>query len=249
MAIYDKYNMTANENIFVAKRNIVDYIYKSARLEGLGVTFPDTEAIIKGGIIQGLSTSEVVAVNNLKHAWQFVIEHIDYPTDYPLICEINRIVGANLFYGAGKVRNIPVSIGGTNWKPDIPFEMDIKEEIKDVLCIGNNTERSITLMLRLMRRQMFIDGNKRTAMLVANHQMMQNGAGIISVPIEHIPEFTQRLINYYESDSIEDIQRFVFNVAIDGLDMEKMRECQNPENSFEEWKTKIDKDKKMKKEN
>ena len=82
-------------------------------------------------------------------------------------------------------------------------------------------------------------------MLVANHQMMQNGAGIISLPVEHIPEFTQRLINYYESGNIEDIKNFVFNVAIDGLDMEKMRDCQNPENSFAEWKTKIDKEKEM----
>jgi hypothetical protein len=43
-----KYNMTLEQNIFVAKRNIVDYIYKSARLEGLGVTYPDTEAIFNG---------------------------------------------------------------------------------------------------------------------------------------------------------------------------------------------------------
>ena len=40
-----KYHMTREENIFVAKRNIVDYIWKSARLEGLAVTYPDTEAI------------------------------------------------------------------------------------------------------------------------------------------------------------------------------------------------------------
>ncbi len=34
-----KYHMTREENIFVAKRNIVDYIWKSARLEGLAVTY------------------------------------------------------------------------------------------------------------------------------------------------------------------------------------------------------------------
>jgi len=40
-----KFHMTVEQNIFVAKRNIVDYIWKSARLEGLAVTYPDTEAI------------------------------------------------------------------------------------------------------------------------------------------------------------------------------------------------------------
>ncbi|GHU78102.1 hypothetical protein AGMMS49992_27860 [Clostridia bacterium] len=43
-----KFNMTREQNVFVAKRNIVDYIYKSARLEGLGVTYPDTETIFNG---------------------------------------------------------------------------------------------------------------------------------------------------------------------------------------------------------
>lgn len=29
-----KFNMTTEQNIFIAKRNIVDYIFKSAKLEG-----------------------------------------------------------------------------------------------------------------------------------------------------------------------------------------------------------------------
>jgi len=237
--------MTIEENIFVAKRNIVDYIYKSARLEGLGVTFPDTEAIVYGGKVHGLSVDEVVAVNNLKHAWQFVIGNTDYPTEYPLVCEINRIVGSNLFYRAGMARNIPVSIGGTNWKPQVPFEADIRDEIKDIMSISNSTERSITLMLKLMRRQIFIDGNKRTAMLAANHHMIRNGAGIISIPIEHITEFTQKLVSFYETDSINSIKQFVYNVAIDGLEMDKARQYENSENAFEAWKVKIDQGKKI----
>ncbi len=43
-----KYHMTRDENIFVAKRNIIDYIWKSAKLEGLAVTYSDTEAIYNG---------------------------------------------------------------------------------------------------------------------------------------------------------------------------------------------------------
>src|SRR5665648_1166618 len=46
-----KFNMTVEQNIFVAKRNIVDYIWKSARLEGISVTFPDTDAIYNLSLI------------------------------------------------------------------------------------------------------------------------------------------------------------------------------------------------------
>lgn len=64
-----KFSMTREENIFVAKRNIIDYIWKSAKLEGLGVTYPDTEAIFNGMRAPNVKVEEIVAVNNLKHAW------------------------------------------------------------------------------------------------------------------------------------------------------------------------------------
>ena len=74
-----KYHMTREENVFVAKRNIVDYIWKSARLEGLAVTYPDTEAIYNGMSVQGVKVSDIVAVNNLKHAWQFFVKEFPVP--------------------------------------------------------------------------------------------------------------------------------------------------------------------------
>ena len=48
MLIKDKYRMTKEQNIFYAKRNIIDSIWKEANLEGLNVTFPDTQAIYEG---------------------------------------------------------------------------------------------------------------------------------------------------------------------------------------------------------
>jgi hypothetical protein len=236
----NKFNMTTDENIFVAKRNIVDYIYKSARLENIGVTYPDADAIINGGVIQGLKTDEIVAINNLKHAWQFILENVEYPTEYPLVCEINRKVGFNLFNNPGFIRNIPVSIGGTDWKPQMPIEADIKDEILAALNIDNATDRSITLMLQLMRRQMFIDGNKRTAMLAANHEMIRCGAGIISIPVEQIKAFSLNLIKYYETGNILDAKSFVYENCIDGLDMETARTNGKNHETFDEWRTKKD---------
>ena len=40
------------------------------------------------------------------------------------------------------------------------------------------TERAITIMLYIMRSQMFFDGNKRTAQLAANQIMIQGGADV-----------------------------------------------------------------------
>lgn len=217
-----KYSMTVEQNIFVAKRNIVDYIWKSARLEGIGVTFPDTEAIYNGIAVPNLKVDDIIAINNLKHAWQFVLENIDYPIDYPFICKINQLVGGgNLISRAGFVRNVPVSIGGTTWKPEIPVESKIKEEIADIQNIESPTERAISLMLHFMRRQIFLDGNKRTSMLAGNQIMIANGVGIISVPIEYQRDFTTLLIDFYESNKADVVKRFVYDKCIDGIAFEK----------------------------
>jgi len=222
-----KYTMTREQNIFVAKRNIVDYIWKSARLEGLGVTYPDTEAIYNGLGVENVPVDEIIAVNNLKRAWKFLLDNLNYPVDYSYICMLNKIVGGdNLVYGAGFIRKIPVSMGGTTWKPDIPIESQIKEELADIQSITNPTDKGISLMLYLMRKQMFVDGNKRTAMLAGNHVMISSGCGILSVPIEKQRSFTQMLIAFYETNDMEKVKQFVYDECLDGMDFEPMQIAQ-----------------------
>lgn len=213
----NKYNMTLEDNVFLAKRNIIDIIWKSARLEGLNVTFPDTEAIYNGLVISNIKVDTVIAINNLKHAWQFVLDNIDYQLDYPYVCKINQFVCSNLINNAGFIRNFPVSIGGTRWKPELPIESKIKEEINETMQIENPTDRAITMMLSLMRRQMFGDGNKRTGMLAANQIMISNGVGIISIPIELQRDFSNLLVKYYETNDMVEIKDFIYNSCIEGI--------------------------------
>lgn len=213
-----KFNMTREQNVFVAKRNIVDYIYKSAKLEGLGVTYPDTEAIFQGAAAPGVKVSDIIAVNNLKHAWQFLLNTLDVPMDYAYLCKLNQLVGGdNLIYSAGYIRTLQVTIGGTKWKPEIPVENDVKTRLRELQTITNSTEQAIAVMLYAMRGQFYLDGNKRTAMLAANQIMIANGHGIISIPEELIRDFTQHLVNFYESGNTEMIAQFVYDNCIDGM--------------------------------
>jgi len=217
-----KYNMTREQNIFVAKRNIVDYIYKSAQLEGLGVTYPDTEAIFNGMSVPGVKVADIIAVNNLKHAWQFLLDTLGPPLDYAYVCKLNQLVGGdNLIYNAGYIRKMAVSIGGTSWKPDIPVEDDIKAHLIELQAIENPTERAIDIMLYGMRGQFFLDGNKRTSMLAANKEMIANGQGVISIPVDIIPQFTPLLVQFYETGEPGVVKEFVYNNCIDGIDFQE----------------------------
>ena len=238
----NKFKMTEEQNVYVAKRNIVDYIWKSAHLEGLGVTFPQTQDIYDGGIINGLQRDEVVAVNNLKHAWQFIFETLDYPMDLSYICHLNQVVGSNLIYDSGYLRKVPVRMGGTSWVPDMPIESQIKEELQDIMSISVATDRAITLMLWSMRRQMFPDGNKRTSMLAANQVMIQNGCGVISVPIEKQDRFKELLVRFYETNDMSVLKAFVYDDCIDGVDFPKEQERRplDDESKFKNYKKKQD---------
>ncbi|MCL2364672.1 MAG: Fic family protein [Defluviitaleaceae bacterium] len=213
----NKFNMPVDECVFYAKRNIVDYIWKSARMEGIAVTYPDTDAIYNGLVVQGFSVDDIVVINNLKHAWRFMLDHISLETDFSVVCEINRTIGAGLIHRAGFVRNIPVNnIGGTDWKPDMPIESQIKKELTAILKMESVTDRALSLALYLMRKQIFMDGNKRTALLASNHIMIRHGAGILTVPIERQHELFALLIEYYESGNNEKAKKYLYDFCIEG---------------------------------
>lgn len=213
----DKYKMTLEENIFVAKRNIVDSIWKSANLEGIAVTYPQTETIFQGLGIRNMKVKDINAIVNLKHSWEFILENIEYPVDLNYICKINQLIGeanVNPFPG--------LSMGGTDWKPEIPDKEKVNDSLNKILESENSaTEKAINLMLYLMRSQLFYDGNKRTSMMAANQVMIQNGAGIISVPIKYQEEFLELLVKFYETNNMDEIKELIYNHCIDGINFKR----------------------------
>lgn len=219
----NKYNLTRSENIFIAKRNIVDYIWKSANLEGIGVTYPETQAIYDGGIVNGLTVDNIIAINNLKYSWQFILENEEIKLDFNTLCHIHKLTCDKLVLdqNLGKLRSTPVSIGGTSWKPIFPIESQIKEELDDLLNQPDKskTEIAIEVMLWIMRRQMFIDGNKRVGMLFANKIMIDNGCGIISISQENQKMFYEKLINFYETGNNSDLKVWIYETSIDGINL------------------------------
>ena len=120
----------------------------------------------------------------------------------------------------GRLRTTPVNIGGTSWKPLFPIESQIKEELEALLNqpLKTKTEIAIEIMLWIMRRQMFIDGNKRVAMLFANKIMIDNGCGIITIAQENQPTFFEKLIKFYETGDNIDLKEWIYETSIDGID-------------------------------
>ena len=210
--IEEELSAEVEKNIDFVKRHLVDTIYKQAILEGVATTFADTESIIEGGKVNNMTSEDILKIVNLKHAWEFILNKnvILSNTNFALLCEINKMVEEGFYYSAGKIRNVPVTIGGTTWKSDLPIESIIKEELEEIFNKEiNDVEKSIELLLYTMKKQIFIDGNKRTSVIYSNHYLISKGKGIIAIPAELTEEFKDLLILYYEGKDENKIKEFI----------------------------------------
>lgn len=199
-------------NIDFAKKHLVDTIYKQSVLEGIVTTYADTETIIEGGKVNNMTANDVLKVVNLKHTWEFILNKdvITSPTNFALLCEINKFIEEGFYYNAGRIRSTPVSIGGTNWKPELPIESLIKEELQELLNSNlDDLDKAIEVLLFVMKKQIFIDGNKRTAVIFANHLLISKAKGLIVIPNDKVEEYKKLLISYYEGKDEKSIKDFL----------------------------------------
>lgn len=101
----NKYNLTLEQNIFLAKRNLVDNVYANARMEGINVTFPETQTILDGINVPNLKIDDIQCILNLRDAWKYIINNIEKTFNLEFICKINELVARNESLEWGKLRN------------------------------------------------------------------------------------------------------------------------------------------------
>ena len=214
----DKYNMSLEDNIFFAKRKLVDNIYKSANLKGIAVTFADTYAFMNNVNTGNISVDDMLKLKGLKDGWEYVINYVNEELTIDFIKKIHFEVckGQNI-YPLGEFRDKGVGITGTSWRPKLPSECDYDEELKEILSNKNKLERCIDLFCWLQRSQMFLDGKKLVTNLVANKEMIKNGQGIIAVPVEEIGNYLTKLTLYYESGDNTKLEEWLYENCIDGV--------------------------------
>lgn len=201
-----------SRNIDFAKKHLADTIYKQAILEGVTTTLVDTENIIEGGKVNNMTSDDILKIVNLKHAWEFILNEnvITSKTDYSILSMINKLTLEGFYYNAGMLRTVPVKIGGTNWQPNIPIESDIKDDINNIVSKNiSDIDKAIELLLYTVKKQIFIDGNKRTSVIFANHYLISKGIGVIVIPTNKVEEYKKLLIEYYENDNLKKIFSFI----------------------------------------
>jgi len=200
------------QNLDFARVNMKANIYDQAILEGVATTFPQTETIIENGKVSGMTASDVQKILNLKHAWEFILDKgvISSKSDFYILSYIAKFVNEGFYDNGGRVRGVPVAIGGTNYIPPLPVESVVKENIELILTSQKDyIDIAIELCLYCMKTQIFNDGNKRASVIYANHYLISKGEGLIVIPEKEVPTFKKMLIDYYEGKDEQNIKAFM----------------------------------------
>ena len=208
----DELSSDVINNIAFARANMKMNIYDQAVLEGVATSFPQTEEIIDNGKISGVTATDVQKILNLKHAWEFILDHdvIASRSDYYMLSHIARVVNEGFFAEGGRIRGVPVTIGGSSYVPPLPNELDVKEKIREIIEESDEViNTAIKLCLYCMKTQIFLDGNKRASVIFANHYLISHGGGFLVIPEKEVPEFKRLLVKYYEGEDITVIADFM----------------------------------------
>lgn len=208
----DELSVDVMNNIVFARANMKMNIYDQAVLEGVATSFPQTEEIIENGKVSGVTATDVQKILNLKHAWEFILDRdvVSSRSDYYMLSHIARLVNEGFFQEGGRIRGVPVNIGGSSYVPPLPNEMDVKEKIREIAEGSDDViDIAIKLCLYCMKTQIFLDGNKRASVIFANHYLISHGGGVLVIPEKEVPEFKRLIVKYYEGEDISVISQFM----------------------------------------
>ena len=218
--IPDKYNLSREDSILLAKKYLKESVYRSAHLEGIAVTFPQTEAILDDAVVNDISAKDIAKVFGLRDGWEYILDNLDQPITLKTLEDLHQIIAREdvPWDRLGKLRTENVRISGTNYIPALPVAEKVHHAIENIMSSNTtDTDKAITIMLFVMRSQLFLDGNKRVGTLVCNQILVSRGRGIFSLPPELKAEFSEKLVHFYESGDMDEIKHLIATHCFIGL--------------------------------
>lgn len=195
-----------DQALFIAEKLRAQFVFDMAQMEGNTATYPQVETIVHGTSVAGLSMSETRQIDNINRGWNALLEDLNigrFQINKLVAIEYNKLVaeGENRI-GYGGFRTGLVAIGGTSYTPPNPLDLNSSWDALLVQCNALSDtplEQSLLLYADMARNQFFSDGNKRTALLMMNGNLIRHGLCPITITKSREVEYRTALIGYYES--------------------------------------------------
>lgn len=218
MNFADKYKLTPEQSLFLAKKKWDENVYCGMKMENRAVTFPQTKTILNGVNVPNVQLDDIQAILNMRDAWKHLLTTINEPVTFEYWCKLNEFIARNEALEWGKLRTGTVGISGTDYMPPIPQQEVVQQELADILnSDASATEKALNAFVWGTRGQFFWDGNKRTSLTLANKILVEAGAGILTITDKHMEQFNVLLLDYYNTGTSDTLKVFLYENAIQGI--------------------------------
>ncbi len=220
MVFSDKYNLTPEQKLFLAKKKWDENVYCGMRMENRAVTFAQVITILNGVNVPNVQLDDIQAILNMRDVWKFLFTSVNEPVTLEYLCKLNEYIARNEALEWGKLRTGTVGISGTDYIPAIPCSDAVSAELTAIMDADTSaTEKALNAFVWGARGQFFWDGNKRTSMTLANKILISAGAGILTITDKHMEVFNTLLLEYYNSSRSDKLKAFLYDNAIQGIEL------------------------------
>ena len=221
MKFKDKYNLTKEQSIFLAKKKWDENVYCGMKMENRAVTFPQTKTILNGVNVSNVNIDDIQAILNMRDVWKYLLNTLETDITIEYFCKLNEYIARNEALEWGKLRTGKVGISGTEYVPPIPKLEVIKQELFDIINEKETTatEKALDIFVWGTRGQYFWDGNKRTSMTLANKILISAGAGIFTITDKYMERFNELLVDYYNTGDSLELKQYLYDNEIHGMEV------------------------------
>ena len=219
MQFRDKYNLTPQQNLFLAKKKWDENVYCGMKMENRAVTFPQTQTILNGVNVPNVQLDDIQAILNMRDAWKYLLGTVEEPVTFEYWCKLNEYIARNEALEWGKLRTGSVGISGTDYEPPIPKKDKTAAELDEILSAkdASATDQALSAFTWGTRGQFFWDGNKRTSLMLANKILILGGAGIMTITDKYMEQFNSLLLDFYNTGEEKVLKEFLYENAIQGI--------------------------------
>ena len=217
----DKYHLTKEQSIFLAKKKWDENVYCGMKMENRAVTFPQTQTILNGINVPNVQLDDIQAILNMRDAWKYLLQTVNEKITFVYWCKLNEYIARNEALEWGKLRTGNVGISGTEYVPPIPEKEKVIAALEDIVSDKDMTatDKALEVFVWGTRGQFFWDGNKRTSLMLANKILISAGAGIMTITDKYMEQFNVSLLEYYNTGKPSELKKFLYDNAIHGINL------------------------------
>lgn len=215
----DKYHLTPQQSLFLAKKKWDENVYCGMKMENRAVTFPQIQTILNDVNVPDVQLDDIQAILNMRDTWKYLLSTVNERLTFEYWCKLNEYIARNEALEWGKLRTGMVGISGTDYEPPVPQKERTSTELEALLSDkeASATDKALNVFTWGARGQFFWDGNKRTSLMAANKILISSGAGIMTITDKYMEQFHVLLLDYYSTGKDIELKQFLYENAIQGM--------------------------------